>query len=168
MSSAGSPRERSCRFGGHGLDHAELRGNHPRQLPQRSQTAPGLAACSTSLARRAAWCLGPDLGSDHLPMIVEVNAPDHRPRRIRRSRWAFQKADWLAFRAECEAAFEEVRGASADCPGDVGPVQRRAPPGECPPHPAWCLSRRQALGAGSRVDGCHRGASRSPPSAPTR
>ena len=40
-------------------------------------------------------------------MIVEINAPDHRPRRIRRSRWSFQKADWLAFRAECEAAFEE-------------------------------------------------------------
>ena len=88
-----------------------LNSGEPTHVSYRSesQTAPNLAACSTSLPRRAAWRLGPDLGSDHLPMIVEVNAPDHRrPRRIRKSRWAFQKADWTAFRTECEAAFEEA------------------------------------------------------------
>ena len=37
-------------------------------------TAPDLAACSSSLARRARWFIGRDLGSDHLPMVVEIRA----------------------------------------------------------------------------------------------
>ena len=36
------------------------------------QSAPDLAACSASLARRARWSLGPDMGSDHLPMVTEI------------------------------------------------------------------------------------------------
>ena len=87
-----------------------LNSGEPTHVSYRSgsQTAPDLVASGASLARRSTWCLGPDLGSDHLPMIVEVSAPDLRPRRIRKTRWSFQKADWAAFRAECEAAFEEA------------------------------------------------------------
>ena len=42
-------------------------------------SAPDLAACSGSLARRARWSIGQDLGSDHLPMVVEVRSPTANP-----------------------------------------------------------------------------------------
>ncbi|XP_043220268.1 uncharacterized protein LOC122380836 [Amphibalanus amphitrite] len=73
-----------------------------------SQTAPDLIACSDDLARRATWHLGPDIGSDHLPMVAQVATSNHGSRCIRKPRWSFKKADWAAFQAECEAAFEEA------------------------------------------------------------
>ena len=69
-----------------------------------SQTAPDLAACDHSLARRISWRVGPDLGSDHLPMVMEVRPANQPPCRIRKTRWAHQKADWRAFQDDCEAA----------------------------------------------------------------
>ena len=69
-----------------------------------SHSAPDLAACSAALARRACWSTGPDLGSDHLPMVIEVRATAARPQRIRKARWAHHKADWRAFQDDCEAA----------------------------------------------------------------
>ena len=66
-------------------------------------TAPDLAACSSSLARRARWFIGRDLGNDHLPIVVEIGAASAPPRRIRKTRWAY-KAEWAAFQADCERA----------------------------------------------------------------
>ena len=60
------------------------------------------------LARRISWSIGPDLGSDHLPMLLEVRTGGAPPKRIRKTRWSFKKADWLAFQEECEAAFAEA------------------------------------------------------------
>ena len=68
------------------------------------ETAPDLAAGSNSLATRARWTLGTDLGSDHRPMVVEVRSPAEPPHRRRKSRWAHQKADWLKFGRACESA----------------------------------------------------------------
>lgn len=67
-------------------------------------SAPDLVACSADLARRASWTTGPDLGSDHLPMVVVVRSSAVRPPRIRKTRWAHHKADWRAFMDGCEAA----------------------------------------------------------------
>ncbi|KAF0306418.1 hypothetical protein FJT64_002444 [Amphibalanus amphitrite] len=79
---------------------------HPND--DSTETAPDLIACSDDLARRATWHLGPDLGSDHLPMVAQVATSNHGSRCIRKPRWSFKKADWAAFQAECEAAFEEA------------------------------------------------------------
>ena len=73
-----------------------------------SQTAPDVALCSPAMARRCAWDIGPDLGSDHLPMLLRVRTGGAPPARIRKSRWSFKKAAWTAFRDECEAAFLEA------------------------------------------------------------
>ncbi|KAF0301519.1 putative RNA-directed DNA polymerase from transposon BS [Amphibalanus amphitrite] len=73
-----------------------------------AQTAPDLAACSAPLARRAVWSLGPDLGSDHLPMVVEVRSETAPPRRVRKTKWAFHKAEWQAFAADCEQSLAEL------------------------------------------------------------
>ncbi|KAF0312085.1 hypothetical protein FJT64_001801 [Amphibalanus amphitrite] len=72
------------------------------------QTAPDAAFCSPSLARRTKWSIGPDLGRDHLPMLLEIRTGGAPPKMIRKTRWSFKKADWLAFQEECEAAFAEA------------------------------------------------------------
>ena len=72
------------------------------------QTAPDAAFCSSTLAQRIKWSVGPDFGSDHVPMIMEVRTGGTAPKMIRKPRWSFKKAAWLAFHDECEAAFEEA------------------------------------------------------------
>ena len=64
-----------------------------------SQTAPDLGACSRTLSRRAERSLGPNLGSDHLPLRIEVSAATAPRRRVRKTRWSFRKANWPAFQA---------------------------------------------------------------------
>ena len=73
-----------------------------------AQTTPDIAACSSTLAPRVAWTLGPDLGSDHLPMLLEVRGAGNSDTTRRKTRWAFRRADWPAFQRACEAAFEEA------------------------------------------------------------
>ena len=72
-----------------------------------AETAPDLATCSAAVARRARWLTGPDLGSDHLPMVVEIRAATAPPRRIRKAKWAYHKAERAAFRDDCERALAE-------------------------------------------------------------
>ena len=65
-------------------------------------TCPDVALCHRSTAARCSWSVGADLGSDHLPMEVRLNHTGTRPRRIRKTRWAFHKAEWTQFEAACE------------------------------------------------------------------
>ena len=51
--------------------------------------------------------MGPDLGSNHLPMLPETRTTPSRERTVRKPRWAFKRADWETFRAECEEALSE-------------------------------------------------------------
>ena len=73
-----------------------------------SQTAPDLAACSTALARRSTWELDDSLGSDHRVMRISVRSGYSASSRVRKPRWAFKKADWPAWVADCEAALSEL------------------------------------------------------------
>ena len=34
------------------------------------QTAPDVAFCSPAIPQRCSWKIGPDMGSDHLPMLL--------------------------------------------------------------------------------------------------
>ena len=72
------------------------------------QTAPDVAACSTELARRTTWALTESLGSDHLPMVMKIRNGCSATPRMRKPRWAFKKADWASWAAECEAALAEA------------------------------------------------------------
>ncbi|KAF0314338.1 Ribonuclease HI [Amphibalanus amphitrite] len=91
------------------LEWTTLNSGDPTLISYRTggQTAPDLAACSQELATRASWSRGPDLGSDHLPMVVELRGVSEPPQRRRKTRWAHHKADWLQFRGSCEAALAE-------------------------------------------------------------
>ena len=82
-------------------------------------TCPDVALCHQDMAARCTWQLGEDLGSDHLPMKICVTVSGARPRRIRKTRWAFHKAEWTQFEAACEEAF-------AVQPPDDTPVDKLA------------------------------------------
>ena len=82
-------------------------------------TAPDVTLVHRDLARRCTWSVGEDLGSDHLPQVVTAVVDGSRPRRIRKTRWAFHKADWTAYTEKCEAAI-------ADLPLDSLPVETLA------------------------------------------
>ena len=69
-----------------------------------AQSTPDIVMCSEDLARRAAWSVEKCLGSDHLPQLVTLQVNFGRPRRIRKTRWAFHKAQWDEFTAACEEA----------------------------------------------------------------
>ncbi|KAF0303793.1 hypothetical protein FJT64_024266 [Amphibalanus amphitrite] len=71
-------------------------------------TAPDVALCHQNLALRSSWSIGSDLGSDHLPQVVQTTTSGARPRRIRKTRWSWQKADWTQFTSGCEAAFSAL------------------------------------------------------------
>ncbi|KAF0290571.1 putative RNA-directed DNA polymerase from transposon BS [Amphibalanus amphitrite] len=87
-------------------DWLPLNTGEPTHTSYRSgcNTAPDVACCSRTLARRTRWSVGPDLGSDHLPMLLTVRSTPAAQRTRRKAKWAFQKADWVAFRADCEDA----------------------------------------------------------------
>ena len=72
-----------------------------------SQTAPDVAVCSASLARRTTWALDDSLGSDHRIMRMTVRCGYSSARRVRKPRWAFKKADWPAWSAACETALTD-------------------------------------------------------------
>ena len=75
-----------------GMDPAKLGRTHAASYRTGSKTAPDLAVCSRATARRA-WSVGPDLGSDHLPMVTEVRTAAVGASRVRKPKWAFHKAD---------------------------------------------------------------------------
>ncbi|KAF0297636.1 hypothetical protein FJT64_004848 [Amphibalanus amphitrite] len=87
-------------------DWLPLNTGEPTHTSYRSgcNTAPDVACCSRTLARRTSWSVGPDLGSDHLPMLLTVRSTPAAQRTRKKAKWAFQKADWVAFRADCEDA----------------------------------------------------------------
>ena len=41
-------------------------------------------------------------------MLLRIRTASAPPRRIRKPRWSFKKATWLALQDECEAAFTEA------------------------------------------------------------
>ena len=57
---------------------------------------------------RPIWRVGPDVGSDHLPMVTEVGTATVGVSRVREPKWAFHKADWVAFTADCETAVSKA------------------------------------------------------------
>ena len=67
-------------------------------------SAPDVSLAHRDLARCCTWTVGTDLGSDHLPQMITATVSGSRPRRIRKTRWAFHKADWASFTARCEVS----------------------------------------------------------------
>ena len=90
------------------VEWTALNTGEPTHSSYRSggSSAPDAAFTGRALARRVTWSVGPDLGSDHLPMLLSIRTADSQERQPRKCKWAFNKANWVAFRAECEALSE--------------------------------------------------------------
>ena len=65
-------------------------------------TAQDVALAHRDFGSNCTWELGQDLGSDHLPQVVTVTLDGCLPQRIRKTKWAFKKANWPAFAADCD------------------------------------------------------------------
>ncbi|KAF0303168.1 RNA-directed DNA polymerase from mobile element jockey [Amphibalanus amphitrite] len=78
-------------------------GSHTRTSYRGQPSTPDAVFCHRDLARRCTWAVGTDIGSDHLPMVTTVTMSGHRPRRIRKTRWAFHKANWTGYEDDCES-----------------------------------------------------------------
>ena len=98
-----------------------------------------------NLARRCTWQTGTDLGSDHLVQVITAAVSGRRPRRIRKERWAFRKADWTGFTAACETAAADllqedsvVMSFSGDVSGASG---KYTPRGACTDPKPWALDK---------------------------
>ena len=151
---------------------ATLNDGRPTFTSYRSggQSAPDATFCRPSLARRCKWSTGPDMGSDHITMFLEIQMGQSAPRRIRKTKWSFKRAAWLAFQESCEAALSEggpeyeTVQEMATTPNGLcrrgvpkpTPHTRRWPPGSAPPfsgppssasregpEPSWTQSSRR-------------------------
>ena len=114
--------------------------------------------CSEELARRAGWPVEQCLGSDHFPQLIPLQVNFGRSRRIRKTRWAFHKAQWDGFTAACEEAL-------ADPPEDASvdklptwltsfileQAVRFVPRGARADPKPWALDPEVAAAAGERI-----------------
>ena len=88
------------------MDWSPLNTGEPTHSSYQSggSSAPDAAVCGRTIARGTSWCVGPDLGSDHLPMLLSTRTAHATERVARKPKWAFHSADWMVFRSDCEAA----------------------------------------------------------------
>ena len=87
------------------------------------QSSPDVTFASSSLANKVTWTTMEDLGSDHMPIIIEVkheNTQRHAMKQ-RRARWKRTKADWGSFTEQIEKKLE-----SAETPEPVSFPQKVA------------------------------------------
>ena len=76
-------------------------------------SSPDVTLASASLADKITWTTLDDLGSDHMPIVIEVK--NERTRRHthckkQRRRWRNAKADWPNFTNQVEKKIEEITG----------------------------------------------------------
>ncbi|KAH7720450.1 Tbingi protein [Aphelenchoides avenae] len=61
-------------------------------------TAPDVTLHRTADMRKVQWRIGEDLGSDHMPIIIDYRVAKGTPLTQRRTFWNTRKADWNAYR----------------------------------------------------------------------
>ena len=74
-------------------------------------SSPDITIASTSLANKISWATLNDLGSDHMPIVIEVKN-EHTKRhpqskKQRRRRWRSAKADWTSFANQIDKKLAE-------------------------------------------------------------
>ena len=83
-------------------------------------SSPDVTLASASLADKITWTTLDDLGSDHMPIVIEVKNERTRChthcKKQRRRRWRNAKADWPNFTNQVEKKIEEITG--MDSPDD--------------------------------------------------
>ena len=87
-------------------------GTRTRTAPNGTVSAPDVTLVHGRWTARASWWVGPTVGSDHLPIIVDLQLQEPIQRQTRGpARYSFRKAHWGKFQ---EAATRQLQGWSAD------------------------------------------------------
>ena len=80
----------------------------PTRLPSSGPpTSPDLTIISGHLALSTIWSTQTTLGSDHLPIVIELPGNSPAPRKCR-SYVNFRRADWEGFKTETESSFSDL------------------------------------------------------------
>ncbi len=69
-----------------------------------------MTLATQNLAGKITWSTVEDLGSDHLPIVIEISNEYTRrhPQKLRRRRWRRNKADWEGFAGKIEEQMEKM------------------------------------------------------------
>ena len=82
-----------------------------------NRSTPDLSLVSENIEAITDWSTSTDLGSDHIPILLEVGVSTHDRNSLRRvTRWAFKKADWSEYLRETEERFTQFNLKALDCP----------------------------------------------------
>ena len=84
-----------------------------RLAPDGSPSSPDVTLCHPGIATKITWRVGPTLGSDHLPIVFDLELrypllPSRRPP----PKFSFGKADWELFRLRAHQEFAAWDAAS--------------------------------------------------------
>ena len=77
----------------------------PTRVANGSETAPDVGLATSDILSSIDWCTETKLSSDHLPIILTVNAEFTRHKSANRTYINFAKADWSGFKDYAENAF---------------------------------------------------------------
>ena len=84
-------------------------GETTRYGKRQSPSAIDLTVTSACLAADSIWEVGPDLGSDHRPILLRIGGADtEQETTVRPRRWKYEAADWLAFKVSCRIKTEKI------------------------------------------------------------
>ncbi|KAA0202244.1 hypothetical protein HAZT_HAZT004432 [Hyalella azteca] len=90
-----------------GSDHGTLNLDTPTWLPTAGQpSSPDLSIASDTLITHMDWTTMTTLSSDHLPIIITLQADYQTTKTPKITFTNFAKADWEKYTADTEAAFE--------------------------------------------------------------
>ena len=76
------------------------------------ESVPDVTIVEGSLRRRCKWRATNELGSDHRPIVVEIDCKREQRKKEVRVNWAWKKVDWEKYREELEGASWSGEGLS--------------------------------------------------------
>ena len=85
-------------------------GEATRVCPRGGESAPDVSLGHGHWLGRVVWRVMPTIGSDHLPILLDVrHGPAHQEARRGPTKWALTRADWKPFRDEVTREFQGWR-----------------------------------------------------------
>ena len=85
-----------------------LNENQPARLTDSSSTVPDLSIALSNCLPACTWAASTALGSDHLPIHINMSTEIKRTPAPNKTFVNFKKADWASFKAQTENAFSNA------------------------------------------------------------
>ena len=89
-------------------DLVVLNDGSPTRVSSRGvATAPDVTFFPSAWEQHLTWHTGSHIGSDHLPITIEVSGGDHPQQPRRKATFSYKKADWSTFQETLDSALSE-------------------------------------------------------------